>query len=254
MPPSSSRRALVCGAVLLLACTAIVAHAADAPAAANKPAANKPAANAAANAAKPAAAANKPAAANAPEPAKAKSSSKSSDSGKRKASHSADDDDPTPDGKDKYDKYETGSGSDKGAKLKWKYLSPTIDAICTNPGQVCAPGICDVVQIECAPGSVCTPICNGCQATCAAPLTCTGGGCFLVFGLAQPERRSFFFLRARAAPPAAENTQPPSYKTQPAPKHTPTHTPNNPPKTNNSQVPQVLPVRRREHHGQRRRH
>jgi hypothetical protein len=174
-----------CGAVLLVACAAIAAHAADAPApAANKPAANKPAANAAKPAAANAAAAAKPAA-NAPAAnAAAKPAKSGSDSGKKKAAYSGDDDDPTPNGKDKYDKYEQGSGSDKGAKLKWKYLSPTIDAVCLNPGTVCAPGICDVVQIECAPGSVCTPICNNCQATCAAPLTCTGGG--LVTVLSSP--------------------------------------------------------------------
>lgn len=167
-----SRRSFVCGAVLLVACAAIVAHAADAPTAANKTAANLPAA---ANKAVD----SKPAAANAANAAPAaKPTKSSSDSGKKKAKNSADDDDdPTPNGSDKYDKYEEGSGSSKGAKPKWKYLAPTIDATCTNPGDVCAAGICDELgdALQCAPGSVCTPICNNCQATCAAPLTCTGG-------------------------------------------------------------------------------
>jgi hypothetical protein len=164
-----SRRSFVCGAVLLLACTALAAHAADAPAAA-KPAADaaaaaKPAAAAAAAAAKPAKAA----------PAAKASSSDSSKRGSSGAKYAEGAEEDVIHTKDRYAKYEEGSGSDKGVKPRWKYLAPTIDATCINPGLTCPDGICDRVQITCAPGSFCTPICNGCQATCAAPLTCTGG-------------------------------------------------------------------------------
>jgi len=82
--------------------------------------------------------------------------------------------------KDRYAKYEEGTGSDKGVKQMWKYLNPALDVDCSPflgndcPGDPCSDPL---LQLNCAPGSVCTPVCNGCGVTCAVPLTCTGGEC-----------------------------------------------------------------------------
>jgi hypothetical protein len=204
-----SIRAFACGAVLLLACTAIVAHAADTPAANATPAAATAPANAtAAAAAAPVAAAaaaapasNKPVAAAAAAPVAAPATNKPVPAAAAAATPvaaaaaankpvvaagaankpvaaaaavAADGDGYT---KPKYEKYEEGSGSTKGAKPKYKYVDPDPGTTCIIPGADCsalAPA-CDRYAVQCAPGTECVSICNNCQATCLAVLTCTGG-------------------------------------------------------------------------------